>query len=289
MAVRFRGVTIPWEIELWLPRDFCEAEALEFRKLTKMAADAINAFEPPRGLKVRVLFDAGFLCPPVVAACRSRGFRWFSVAARNRNLRRRNKPDRKIGDLGPGCLKHQSRRIRLKRTGGRWRWMHVAALDGSLKKIGEVRIVFSKRINDPSGHQLAMATDETGLNPRDIVAIYESRWWIEVLLKELKGYLELGAYQMQSWCAITRYLHTVCLAHLTLTHHALSVLPTGKHNNAVGAPAKNGHQDLWLPGITERLADLRTASKRHRILKFLSRTKAPTRVKKRLQEFLMDT
>ena len=83
---------------------------------------------------------------------------------------------------------------------------------------------------------------------------------------------------MQSWVGITRYLHTVCLAHITLTHHALT---------AVGAQAKTANQDISLPGITQRLADFREASKRHRIEKLRRRSKVPPRFKKRLQELLM--
>ena len=98
----------------------------------------------------------------------------------------------------------------------------MAVRDGFLSRIGNVRIVFTKRINDPSGHQLAMVTNDSGRDGRSVVEIYESRWWIEVLFKELKSSLELGSYQMQSWCGITRYLHVVCLAHITLTLNKLS-------------------------------------------------------------------
>ena len=277
MAVRFRGVVLPWRIQLWLPRDFCDAESLEFQKLTVLAAQAIKQFEPPAGLKVRVLFDAGLLCPPVVRACESRGFSWFSVAARNRKLKCRRRPERSIGDIGPGALKHNARRIRLRRTGSRWRWMHIAAIDGFLKRIGPVRIVFCKRINDPSGHQLAIVTSDLRRDPRDIVANYETRWWIEVLFRELKGQLGLGQYQMQTWTGITRYLHVVCLAHLTLTHHALK---------AVGAQAKERNQELTLPGISTRLATLRDDMRRQTIMRFLARFPA-SRLKARIRDFLL--
>ena len=39
LALRFRGVVIPWSVRLWLPRSFCRDNTLEFRKLTQLAAD----------------------------------------------------------------------------------------------------------------------------------------------------------------------------------------------------------------------------------------------------------
>lgn len=278
IALRFRGVVIPWQIQLWLPRDFCAKNVLEFRKLTQLAADAINEIEAPKELKVRVLFDAGFLCPPVVRACESQGFRWFSVAARNRKFRSPGHSERSIGDLGPGCLRHNSRRIRLRRTRGQWRWMQMATRDGFLKRIGDVRLVFTKRINDPSGHQLAMATNERSLDGRTIVEIYESRWWIEVLFKELKGSLELGEYQMQSWCAITRYLHVVSLSHITLTHHALK---------GGGAQVTEPYQDTQLPGIRARLTNMREDLRQERIRQFVNRIRQPE-IRNKVRQFLLN-
>ena len=60
-AIRFRGVVLPWRMQLWLPKDFAHAERLDYLKSTEIAAAMIRAFDPPAGLKVRVLFDAGLL------------------------------------------------------------------------------------------------------------------------------------------------------------------------------------------------------------------------------------
>ena len=44
-----------------------------FKKITEMAAEFIQEFDPPQGLKVKVLFDSYYLCPVVVKpAARSR-------------------------------------------------------------------------------------------------------------------------------------------------------------------------------------------------------------------------
>jgi SRSO17 transposase len=61
-AVVFRGLTLPWRFVLWLPAEYCKARKQAYRKTTTIAAELIRQFEPPTGLKVRVLFDAFYLC-----------------------------------------------------------------------------------------------------------------------------------------------------------------------------------------------------------------------------------
>jgi hypothetical protein len=73
----------------------------------------IRSFDPPRGLKVRVLFDAFYLSPTVTKACQARGFTWFSVASRNRTLTRTWGVGQKIGDhvLDPGLTEYTKRAL----------------------------------------------------------------------------------------------------------------------------------------------------------------------------------
>jgi len=174
-AIVFRGVVFPWSFELWLPEKYGRAQRLTYRKQTTIAAEMIGSLEPPRGVKVRVLFDAFYLCAPVAKACEGRGFTWFSVASKNRLLTRigRGKSG-SLGNLAPGVLQHRHQNVRMKRDRG-WRWMRIAAVDGSLKKIGRVRIVFSHRPGDRRKQIVAIATNETNLAAREIVSIYERR------------------------------------------------------------------------------------------------------------------
>ena len=79
-AIYFRGVTIPWAIELWIPKAHAGSK---YRKLTQIAVDLIKRFPRLGDTKVRVLFDAAYLAIHVTKACESRDFKWFSVAARN--------------------------------------------------------------------------------------------------------------------------------------------------------------------------------------------------------------
>jgi hypothetical protein len=193
----------------------------------------------------------------------------------------------------------------MKRSGSRARWVHIAHVDGRLSRIGGVRIVFSKRPGDCWKKIPAVATNETNLDARKILMIYETRWTIGVLMKKLKGLLGLGQYQVQSWIGIVRHLpgepvqmprwiryrrraflslltgtlrpRRVALSHLTLTHPALK---------RVVAPATKPHKDVPLPTFNQRLTVFREEVQREQIIRFANRIRQP-RVCKRVKEFLL--
>jgi len=136
-AIAFRGVVMPLRIELWKPKGH---PGPRYRKLTNMAAEMIKALQVPAGVKVRVLFDAFYLCPTVTKACESKGFTFFSVAARNRNFTSANGKRRQIATLMPGLVRHEGRNVRMKRSRGTAA-LRIACRDGRLSRIGRVRMV----------------------------------------------------------------------------------------------------------------------------------------------------
>lgn len=271
-AVLFRGVALPWRFDLWLPKRWA---GHSYRKSTEIAAELIRAFDPPGGLNVRVLFDAFYLSPLVTKACEKRGFTWFSVAAKNRTLVRPWGVSQRIGDLGPGVLKHRGQRVRMRRSRG-WATMRIAAVDGRLAKTGDVRLVFSKRPRSAWKTLVAFATNETKRPARAIVSIYEKRWAIEVLFKELRGDLGLGDYQVLSKDAIQRHLHLCGLAHLLLTHHSM---------DAVGAQARTTNRDVPLPTMKDRLAALRDEVRRDQVRRLFKGTRH-RKLRAKVEEYL---
>jgi len=257
-AVMFRGVVLPWRVELWKPKG--HAGPPRYRKLTDMAAQMIRDFTAPEGVKVRVLFDAFYLCPGVTNACVSKGFFFFSVAQRGRNFTTPNGKRRKIAGLMPGLIRHQGRTVRMRRTRGRHATLRIAAADGGLSRIGRVRMVISKRPRGPWKKCIAVVTNETGLRPRQIIAVYETRWLIEVLFKELHQDLGLGDYQVLHRDAILRHLHLCCLAHVLLTHRSLE---------QAGAKAIKPNQQVEMPPMNQRLAALRAEVAKDQIRRLL--------------------
>lgn len=271
-ALHFRGVTIPWAIELSIPK---HQAGSNYRKLTQIAACLIKRFPQIGDTKVRVLFDAAYLAVNVTKTCESRGFTWFSVAARNRNLFRQGKK-KQIKTLAPGVLRYHGQRIRVKRSRG-WRRMKIGSVVGCLGKTGEVRLVCSKRSGPSSKELLSVATNETNMKPREVITTYEKRWNIEVLFKELRNSLGLGEYQVLSRTAIERHLHLSCMAHQTLTHQAIM---------AEGAKAKQKNKEVTLPTLNQRIQSIRQRINHDRTERILNRIK-DKKLKSKLRFYLL--
>ena len=166
--------------------------------------------------------------------------------------------------------------MRMRRSRG-WAKMRIAADDGRLARTGDVRLVFSKRPRSAWKTMVAFATNETKLAARAIVSIYEKRWAIEVLFKELRGDLGLGDYQVLSKDAIQKHLHLCGLAHLMLTHHSL---------DAVGAQAGKANTEVPLPTMNERLDALRH-DLRHDQVRQLFRGKRHHKLRQRIERYLL--
>jgi SRSO17 transposase len=274
-AICFRGVVLPWRLHLQKPKGH---PGPRYRKLTDLAAQMIREFEPPAGVKVRVLFDAFYLSPVVTRACACKGCCYFSVAAKNRCFRRAGERGRgrKIGLLAPGLIRHRGRNVRMKRSRGVAK-LRIVAVDGHLSRIGRVRMVLSKRPGERWKTTVAIVSNEPGLSARQIVSIYELRWNIEVLFKELEVDLGLGDYQMLSEDGILKHLHLCCLAHLTLTHHALA---------GVGAQATTANQPVRLPTMQQRLENLRSDIRREQIERLFRHGGSHEQVRQKIEQYL---
>jgi len=272
-AIMFRGVVFPWRFVLYKPRRYAKSS---YRKLTEIAAEIIGEFKPVADLKVRVLFDAYYLCPKVTKTCEIRGFKWFSVASRNRAFTRVRAGRRKISDFAPGFLRHNGKNVRMPRSQG-WATLRIAWADGRLARIGDVRMVISKRPGSPWKTMVAFVSNEVNLTARQIVSIYEKRWAIEVLFKELRGKLGLGDYQVLSEDAILRHIHLCGLAHLVLTHHSLE---------AVGAQARKANVEVVLPSMNQRLEALRGLIRREQI-ESIVKVKSHKNLVQKLNKYLL--
>ena len=274
-AVCFRGVVLPWRLHLQKPKG---QPGPRYRKLTDLAAQMVREFVPPTGVKVRVLFDAFYLCPQVVRACELKGFTYFSVAAKNRSFRvdgARGR-GRKIALLAPGLVRHRGKNVRMKRSRGVAK-LRIAGVDGRLSRIGRVRMVLSKRPGERWKTTVAIVTNEAGLSAREVVSVYELRWNIEVLFKELEVDLGLGDYQVLSEDGILKHLRLCCLAHLMLTHHAL---------DGVGAQARKTNKPVRLPTMSQRLENLRGDVRREQIRRLFRQGGSHERVRQKVERYL---
>jgi SRSO17 transposase len=244
-ALVFRGVVIPFRISLWAPKPFCEAsqrepnpaDRIRFRKLTELAADAIDAVALPEGVHGIVMFDAYYLCPTVTRACQHNGFRYVGVAKKNRKFFPDGRPrdKRRLSPYGANVLRREGRSKKVR--GKKYR---LAERVGRLSKLGRVKLAFSRRPYESCW--ITLVTDETRWSAKTVLSHYLARWGIEVFFKMSKQHLGLGDYQLLRYRGIERYLCLVLIAYLLLTHLALRELD---------AQAKRSKAELRLPSIPQ--------------------------------------
>jgi hypothetical protein len=221
----YRNVVIPYAVQLWAPKEFCRKTArpeypdtpVKFRKLTEIAAEMVQSLSLPSPGKAIALFDSYYLCPTVTRACEARGFHYVGVAKKNRNFfpDGRDRDKRKLSRYGANVLARDGRAVSVQGKKHR-----LAERVGRLSKAGRVKLVFSRRPGESAW--IALATDQLRWGMKTVLSHYLKRWGIEVFFKMSKQYMGLGDYQVLRYRAVERYLHLVFIAHLLLTHLALS-------------------------------------------------------------------
>jgi SRSO17 transposase len=215
-VLRFRDVTIPFGIRMYVNKKNCKRLGREFRKQTELAGDLISEFKPPEGIKTLVLFDAFYMNKQVVNVCRSMDYHFISVLSANRNLYKGGRK-LKVGSYGRNLF----HRFRSKKSRtGKNQYIEEGWIDTN--SVGRVRLLFSKKYSERQ--VVTLATDDPSLSAYKILKSYENRWSIEVFFKDAKQHLGLGQYQNGSLTAAVNHLHLVCFAYSLLTH-----LSFGKH------------------------------------------------------------
>jgi hypothetical protein len=243
----YRGVTIPWGSWLYVKREHAAGLDVSFATLTEAAARFVESLPFPPDFPVTVLFDSYYLCANVARAVENKGWHYIGVAKSNRRLTlegRSHRLSRYAGNI-------------VRRRG---KWMNITGLRrthayrvaeriGTMKKLGKVKVVFSRRRSDP--RVIALVTNDLQRAGHKVVGDYLRRWSMELLIKDEKQHLGLGAYRVLRYRAVVRHLHLVDCAYACLTHVGLGA------QRAQGQ-CKNKNV-LRLAPIQQLKADLRRA------------------------------
>jgi SRSO17 transposase len=210
----YRGVTIPLDSLLYVKKEHVKELKISFNKLTELAGQIVRKADIPEQFDVTVLFDAFYLCPAVVNACKERKWTYIGISKSNRWLTV-NSVKHKIGKYGRNILNKTSQWYSIKglrKISG----YKLAQRIGTMNRLGTVKVVFSKRRNDKT--VVALVTNNTRLSMKKVVSRYLKRWAIEVMIKEQKQHLGLGDYRVWRYRAIVRHLCLVDSAYACLTH-----------------------------------------------------------------------
>jgi SRSO17 transposase len=214
VCLYYRGVTIPWASLLYIKQEHTDQLKIPFLKLTELAGKVIKEAALPEQFRITVLFDAFYLCPNVVNACKERKWHYIGVGKSNRWFTA-GSIKRKLAKYGRNVLHNSG--IWCNVTGLRkTKKYRLAERIGKLNKLGTVKIVFSRRKGE-SKH-IAIVTDDLHASMKTIVADYLKRWSIEMLIKDEKQHLGLGDYRVKRYRAVVRHLHLVDCAYACLTH-----------------------------------------------------------------------
>lgn len=242
----YRGVTIPWSTALCLKEDHARREGQPFLTQTQLAALVIHNADLPRGWNVTVLFDAYYLCDVVADACRARGWHYIGVGKGNRNFLV-DGAKRKLDRYGRNVLGRDGRWYGIDglRKGGVYR---LAQRVGRMKKLGEVKVVFTRRRDERK--IMALVTDDLGASMKNVVGDYLKRWAIELLIKDEKQQLGLGDYRVLRYRAVVRHLHLVDIAYACLTRLAIKDLSPRRSGRDEQGQCKS-EKVLRLPAISQ--------------------------------------
>lgn len=215
-VIKFRDLTIPWGVRIYVKKEQAKPLGVPFLKITELAAQLIEEFDPPAGVQVMVLLDSYYLCETVVEACERKKFHYAAALKDNRNLFRGGRK-LKTGRYKKNLFRHRPKKhIKAGGRKGKTYYHFVDAGVMNVSKLGPHHVVFSRKGEDR--HILGIVTDDVALSAEEIIRTYSHRWGIECFFKDTKQLLGLGQYQNGTYRAAVNHLHLVCFAHALLTH-----------------------------------------------------------------------
>ena len=247
------GVTIPWGSWLYVKKEHAGKLKRPFVTLTELTAKAIGGLLLPSTMDVTVLFDSYYLCGTVARAVSAKGWHYISVAKKNRKFQHESR-SHPIGKYGPSVVRRSGKWMKIAGLRKTHRYL-VAARTGTMKKLGEVKVVFSRRRGDHK--PIALVTNDGARTARRVVADYLCRWSIELLIKDEKQHLGLGAYRVLRYRAVVRHLHLVDAAYACLTHLGLDAQDAQGRTPREKHALRSTSTALRLPSIRQLKSRLR--------------------------------
>jgi hypothetical protein len=182
-----------------IPVDFAllrRKDALGYQPENALFRQMLQAFRPPAWCQeVVVVADAAYASRDNLALIAELGY-WYVVAL-PRTWKFTN------GKAVKALVTHLPRwrftRICLPALNGQHRrtfWVYAKRV--RLRHLGDVTVVLSKcrRHDGPKQTKILVTNLPETVTARQIVALYLRRWWVELLVKELKGVVGLGQHQV---------------------------------------------------------------------------------------------
>src|SRR3972149_3631939 len=221
--IEYRGIAIPYAIEIYIPQDEARKNGYAFNKKTAIASEILEMFEPDEKQcscgGVFVVADTYYASPLIMKLCRHRRYSFVSMLKTNRILNVNNLPTGKAGkqmNVADYTKRYFKRRKRNRVIRLATKKYQVHSEKVVLKSGGAVKIVCTRSLSHCTVKTIF--TTNNALPIESILTAYSRRWSIEVFFKMSKQYLGLRAYQNINLPAIQSAVRLSMISYNLLTH-----------------------------------------------------------------------
>ena len=210
--IEYRGIVIPYAIEVYIPKDRAKANGNGFKKKTQIAAEILSEFEADEKQQVFVVADTYYSSPAIMKVCRDSKYSFVSMLKTNRILKI-SKKQMNVSSYTKRFFTKKKRK-RIIKIGSNKYQTHSQRV--SLKTGGAVKIVCTRSLSHRTVKTIF--TTNTALSVESILTAYSKRWSIEVFFKMSKQYLGLKAYQNRNLEAVESSVRLSLISYNLLTH-----------------------------------------------------------------------
>ena len=207
---------LPYWGDLYLKKEYCEAEGLVFRTTTEMVREQILSFEPLPGTETCVLIDSWFSGWPVIGAVKAReddGFYLIGGLKKSRNIYRRDG-----SKVNVKARARELERQHYERVKANGRTFFVHRYEGQVSRAGDdpcVVLICRNDLADPKDEPFFILCTRTDLTNQQIIVRYLKRWGIETGYRNGKQLLGQDEYQGRSTLGTIRHW---CLGRVAYTY-----------------------------------------------------------------------
>lgn len=237
-GIRFVVLMLAWDVYR-IPVDFCivlPKDDPDYENENELFRKMLERLEPPDWAEVViVLGDAAFASAENMKLVKKidksdRRRRWGFVFAIPRTWKMEN--NKSLKNLVTHTPLSYYRRIWIPRlvVGQRRKTFWIFEKRTSLRHIGDVTLVLSKKGRNVGPKKTKMlVTNLPELTARQVVSIYQRRWSIEILFKELKSGMGLGEHQVtKNFDRIEKSFGIAIIAYLVLIRVRKSDIKPGQ-------------------------------------------------------------
>ena len=211
-VIEYRGIIIPFAIEVYIPKESIKTTKELFRKKTTIASDILKEFETDEKQAVFVVADTYYACPSIFELCRQRKYSFVSMLKTNRILYL-GKKQMNVEQYTRRYFNKRNKN-RVIKTGSNKYQTHSDKV--VLKSGGAVKLVCTR--NTSHCTVKVIFTTNAVLPIESILNAYQKRWSIEVFFKMSKQYLGLRAYQNRNIRAVESAVRLSLISYNLLTH-----------------------------------------------------------------------